>query len=125
MSRVGRFPPVRVVRIGGWTAMATAWVAAVIARVSGVGGAATTPAAIPDPVSPAAVEQSADVRAALPAMPEGGLLVLRLGRSSGAEVTLPSTQPVAPAAPEVVSAAPPAAAPQVVPAPPTVTSSGS
>lgn len=125
MSRVGRFPAVRVVRIGGWTAMATAWVAAVIARVSGVGGAATAASTIPDPVSPAAVEQSADVRAALPAMPEGGLLVLRIGRSSVGEVTLPSTPPMAPAAPEIVPAPPPIAAPQVVPVPPTVTSSGS
>jgi hypothetical protein len=116
MSRNPRLSVARIARIAGWTAMATAWVAAIMARVTGTGGT-VSPSTVPDQVAPPGVEQSADARAVLPALPEGGLLVLRIG---GAPEVAPMGAPV------VVTPAPqPASSPETVPAPPPVTSQGS
>ena len=118
MSRPRRLPPIRLVRIGGWTALATAGVTAVLARLPLGSGAAETTS--PEPVSPAPMVVPATTSAALPATPDGGLLVLYLSPTPGVPVAAAATTvaPAAPAAPEPVTTT-------TVPAPPPVTSSGS
>jgi len=70
-----RFPASRLARILGWTAVVTAWGTVAIAQVSGTGSVAADPA-------PSAPEVPADVvtetvPAPVPAMPDGGLVVIR------------------------------------------------
>ena len=126
MSRPRRLPPARLVRIGGWTALATAGVTSLLARLP-VGGAAFETSA-PQPVSPAAVVTPTTAGAALPAAPPGGLLVLYLSPTPGVPAAATPAAPAAGTAATGTTAAP--AAPQpvtttTVPAPPPVTSSGS
>jgi len=118
MSRPRRLPPTRLVRIGGWTALATAGVTAVLSRLP-VGGTASE-ASVSQPVSPAVVVVPTTTGAALPATPAGGLLVLYLSPTPGVPVaaTTATTTTAAPAAPQPVTTT-------TVPAPPPVTSSGS
>ena len=127
MSRPRRLPPARLARIGGWTAVATAGVTALLARFpAGAVPAGAPPAEI---VTPTPVVTAATTGAALPTTPTGGLLVLYLSPTPGITV-LPATTTTAPvttAPPQSVTAAAPqpATPPQPVPAPPPVTSSGS
>jgi hypothetical protein len=65
-----RFPGVRIARILGWTAVVTAW------ATVGIRVAATEDAPPPSPVEPPA-EARQQTEASLPAMPEGGLVVIR------------------------------------------------
>jgi hypothetical protein len=67
-----RFPGSRIARILGWTAVVTAWVTVGI-RVTATGEPAEAP---PEPESPAQVRTVA-TQATLPAMPDGGLVVIR------------------------------------------------
>ena len=119
MSRPRRLPALRLARIGGWTALATAGVAVAMTRFSGPGEMPAAPAAEPSPPIPVTVTTTTG--AALPTVPAGGLLVLHLSSTPGVPaVAAPTTtMPVAAPAP------PPVSPPQPVPAPPPVTSSGS
>ncbi len=67
-----RFPGFRIARIFGWTAVATAWATVGIKMAST--GPAVDPPALPE--APAEV-QTAVTQAAVPAMPDGGLVVIR------------------------------------------------
>jgi len=119
MSRPRRLPPARLARIGGWTAVATAGVTALLARFP----AGWVPAGAPlaEMVTPTPVVTAATSGAALPTTPTGGLLVLYLSPTPGITV-LPVTTTTVP----VTTAAPqPVTPPQPVSAPPPVTSSGS
>ena len=67
-----RLPGIRVARIGVWTALATAWTAAGIAAV------ATPPPQNVQADRPSGAETVvAPTAATIPAMPEGGLVVVR------------------------------------------------
>jgi len=65
-----RFSGVRIVRILGWTAVITAW------ATVGIRVAATEDAPQASPVEPPAEAQQ-QTEASFPAMPEGGLVVIR------------------------------------------------
>lgn len=116
MSRPRRLPALRVARIGGWTAVATAGVAVAMTRFSAPAEVPALPAAQPLPVSP--VTTTTTTTAPLPTLPTGGLLVLYLSPTPGvpAEVTTTTGAMAAPAPPVVTT---------TVPAPPPVPSSGS
>ena len=129
MSRK-RFPPARILRIVAWTTMATAWATTLLARATGWSPQAVT--ADPSGGTTATVPSSNPVEA-VPNMPAGGLVVIRVGPQSvvGSPTTVPST--TAPsagggAASESGSTQPattPTSPPVTVPAPPPTTSSGS
>ena len=135
MSRRRRLPPARLARIGGWTAVATAGVTALLARFPAGGVPAGAPPA--EIVTPTPVVTTATTGATLPTTPAGGLLVLYLSPTPGitvlpattttAPVTTAAPQSVTAAAPQSVTAAAPqpVAPPQPVATPPPVTSSGS
>jgi hypothetical protein len=129
MSRK-RFPPARILRIVAWTTMATAWATTLLARATGwspqevtadpSGGTTTTIPSL-NPVE------------AVPNMPAGGLVVIRVGPQPviGSPATVPSTT-APPGGAGVVSgggstqpATTPTSPPVTVPAPPPTTSSGS
>lgn len=67
-----RFPGSRVARILGWTALATAWATVGIKAVA----AETQVDVPPAPEAPAEV-QTIRTEATVPAMPDGGLVVIR------------------------------------------------
>ena len=118
MSRPRRFTALRVARIGGWTAVATAGVAVAMTRYGPPAEAPEVPAIVP--AIPSVAEAATTTAAPLPATPEGGLLVLYLSPTPGVpvEVRPPTTAPApAPAPAPVVTT--------TAPAPPPVTSSGS
>ena len=69
MSRPRRLPALRLVRIGGWTAAATAGVAVVMTRFSGPGEVPAVPFAEPGPATP--VVMTTTTGAALPGLPAG------------------------------------------------------
>ena len=95
MSRPRRLPALRLARIGGWTAVATAGVAVAMTRFSGPAEVPAAPAAEPAPSTP--VTATTTTGAALPAAPAGGLLVLHLSPTPGvpvAAVTTPTTAAV-------------------------------
>jgi hypothetical protein len=122
MTRPRRLPALRLARIGGWTAVATAGVAVAMSRFSGPGEVPAVPSIELGPTI--AVVTTTTSGAALPGLPAGGLLVLHLSPTPGVPVAAVRTPTT------VAVAAPPAAVvPPVttttVPAPPPVTSSGS
>jgi len=67
-----RFPGSRIARILGWTAIATAW-ATVGIQVAATGGQAEPLQETDTPVD----ARTTTTRASIPAMPEGGLVVIR------------------------------------------------
>ena len=67
-----RFPGSRIARILGWTAIATAWVTVGI-QVAATGNQADPAPALETPVE----AQTTTTQASIPAMPEGGLVVIR------------------------------------------------
>jgi hypothetical protein len=121
MSRPRRLPALRLVRIGGWTAAATAGVAVVMTRFAGPGEVPALPSVEPGPATP--VVTTATVGAALPGLPAGGLLVLHLSPTPGVPVFV-ATAPTAPVAAAPTAVAPPVTTTTVTTLPP-VTSSGS
>jgi len=125
MSAPRRLPPARLLRIGGWTAVATAGAAGLLARFP-LGSAAPAVAVTETPVS-VSVPAPATAGAALPTAPESGLLVLYLSETPGVPVLSPTAAPAAPpaASPPPVPAATVTTTATTVTAPPTVTSSGS
>ena len=78
-----RFPGSRIARIRGWTAIATAW-ATVGIQVAATGDQADPPPAPETPVE----AQTATPQASIPAMPEGGLVVIRYTPSPVPEPTV-------------------------------------
>jgi len=125
MSRPRRLPALRLARIGGWTAAATAGVAVAMTRFSGPAEVPAAPAVEPAPAT--AVTVTTTTGAALPAAPPGGLLVLHLSPAPGVPVAAVTTVTTVPlAAPSVPVAQPTTTttATTVTTVPP-VTSSGS
>ena len=99
MSRLG---PARLAGIAAWTAVATGWVAAVITRT-----AASSPEQEEGPFTSSVVE-SVDVASgpALPALPDGGLVIIRsVPDRAQSDTRIVVRQPPAPrpAPPRVVS----------------------
>ena len=100
---MNRLPAIRIANIGVWTVLATGWTAAGIALFSSPPAGATQ--SDPPPGSETVTSSSA---ATIPAMPEGGLVVVR---HRGAE---PSAQPEAVVVRRVVVEQAPAPAPAPV-----------
>jgi hypothetical protein len=103
---VSRLGPVRLAGIVGWTAVATGWVAAVITRT-----APPLPAGQEQGVTAGdAVTESVEVapQAAVPALPDGGLVIIRSAPRPAepqveTRVVVRQPAPVQPAPPRVVS----------------------
>ena len=92
MSRPRRLPALRLARIGGWTAVATAGVAVAMTRFSGPAAMPAAPAAEPAPST--SVTATTTTGAALPGLPAGGLLVLHLSPTPGVPVVAVTTTTV-------------------------------
>lgn len=120
MSRPRRLTSLRLVRIGGWTAVATTGVAVAMTRFAGPGEAPAVPSSEPGPAAPVITTTSAG--AALPGFPAGGLLVLHLSPTPG--IPAVTTAPAAPVVAPHPAVAPPVTTTTVTTLPP-VTSSGS